>query len=68
MSARMGTAARTAKGEQRLGPGSWRRGQGQPRSQPAPIPTGVFRQVSAMWYLRQDRRRERQVHRKPGQG
>lgn len=48
------------QGEQRLGAWGWREGSGsQPPSQPAPAHTGAYGgQVSALRYLRQDRRGE----------
>lgn len=55
-----GNSCQNDQGEQRLGAWGWREGSGsQPPSQPAPTHTGAFGgQVSALWYLRQDRRRE----------
>ena len=57
-----GNSCQNDQGEQRLGAWGWREGSGsQPPSQPAPIHTGAYwgrGQVSALWYLRQDRRRE----------
>lgn len=55
-----GNSCQNDQGEQRLGAWGWKEGSGsQPPSQPAPTHTGVFGgQVSALWYLRQDRRRE----------
>lgn len=55
-----GNSCQNDQGEQKLGAWGWREGSGsQPPPQPAPAHTGTYGgQVSALWCLRQDRRRE----------